>query len=107
MRGLNSKSPHVLRSHPKIAPHAAVGGSFLDTALQTHAPVASGLDETRLWTRGGIFSTSGGAPYLVSLRTAVTVDAFYAPLWLRREAGGPRSNDGLFSVRALPSCTFH
>lgn len=24
-----------------------------------------------------------------------------------REAGGPRSNDGLFSVRALPSCTFH
>ena len=83
----------------QIAPHAAVGGSFLDTAFQTHARVVAGLDETRLWTRGGIFSTSGGVTYLVSRRTAVTVDAFYTPLWVRREAGGPRTNDGLFNVR--------
>ena len=103
--GIEFEVSHVL-SHPKIAPHAAVGGSLLDTALQTHAPAASGLDETRLWTRGGIFSTSGGVTYLVSRRTAVTIDAFYTPLWVRREAGGPRSNDGLFNVRALLSYAF-
>jgi hypothetical protein len=96
-----------LRALPKIVPHAAVGGSFLDTAFQTHAPVVAGLDETRLWTRGGIFSTSGGVTYLASRRTAVTVDAFYTPLWVRREAGAPRTNDGLFNVRALLSYTFH
>ncbi len=96
-----------LRGLPRIVPHAAVSGSFLDTAFQTHAPVVAGLDETRLWTRGGIFSTSGGVTYLISRRTAVTVDASYTPLWVRREAGGPRTNDGLFNVRALLSYTFH
>jgi hypothetical protein len=96
-----------LTRYPKIVPHAAVGGSFMDTAFQTHAPVTAGLDETRLWTRGGIFSTSGGITYLISRRTAMTVDAFYTPLWVRREAGGPRTNDGLFNVRALLSYTFH
>jgi hypothetical protein len=96
-----------LTRNPKIVPHAAVGGSFIDTAFQTHAQVTAGLDETRLWTRGGIFSTSGGVTYLASRRTAVTVDAFYTPLWVRREAGGPRTNDGLFNVRALLSYTFH
>ena len=96
-----------LPGNSKIVPHAAVGGSFLDTAFQTHAPVVAGLDETRLWTHGGIFSTSGGVTYLVSRRTAVTVDAFYSPLWVRRETGGPRTNDGLFNVRALLSYTFH
>jgi hypothetical protein len=97
---------YKLPGNPKIVPHAAVGGSFLDTAFQTRAPVTAGLDETRLWTRGGIFSTSGGVTYLVSRRTAVTVDAFYSPLWVRRQAGGPRTNDGLFNVRALLSYTF-
>lgn len=105
--GIEFDVSHRLPRLPKIAPHAAVGGSFLDTAFQTHAPVVTGLDETRLWTRGGIFSTSGGVTYLASRRTAVTVDAFYTPLWVRREAGGPRTNDGLFNVRALLSYTFH
>jgi hypothetical protein len=105
--GIEFEVSHTLRRNPKIVPHAAVGGSFLDTAFQTHAPVAAGLDETRLWTRGGIFTTSGGVTYLVSRRSAVTVDAFYTPLWVTREAGGPRTNDGLFNVRALLSYTFH
>ena len=43
----------------------------MDTAFQTHAPVMARLYETRLWTRGGIFSTSGGVAYRVSRWTAV------------------------------------
>jgi hypothetical protein len=100
------EASYKLPGHPKIIPHAAIGGSFLDTAFQTHAPVVAGMDQTRLWTRGGILSTSGGVTYLLSQRTAVTVDAFYSPLWVRREAGGPRTNDGLFNIRALFSYTF-
>ena len=56
---------------------------------------------------GSLFSTSGGVACLVSRRTAVTVDAFYTPLWVRREAGWPRTNKGLFNVGALLSDTFH
>jgi hypothetical protein len=92
--------------NPKIIPHVAAGGTFLDTAFQTHAPVSAGLDETRLWTRGGIFSASGGITYLVTKRAAVTVDAFYSPLWVRRDVGAPRTNDGLFNFRALLSYSF-
>ena len=91
---------------PKIVPHAAVGGNFVDGVFQTHAPVVAGLDETRLWTRGGTFSTSGGITYLVTKRAAFTVDAFYTPLWVKRNVGAPRTNDGLFNVRALLSYTF-
>jgi hypothetical protein len=92
--------------NPKIIPHAAVGGNFLDTAFQTHAPVSAGLDETRLWTRGGTFSGTGGITYLVNKRAAITVDAFYSPLWVKRDAGAPRTNDGLFNFRALLSYSF-
>jgi hypothetical protein len=95
-----------LPHHPKLIPHAAVAGTFMDLAFQTHAPVAAGLDETRLWTRGGTFATSGGITYLFSKRVAFTVDAFYSPLWVTRAAGSPRTNDGLFNVRALLSYSF-
>ncbi len=92
--------------HPKLIPHAAAGGNFIDAAFQTHAPVAAGMDETRLWTRGGTFTTSGGITYLVTKRAAFTVDAFYTPLWVKRDVNAPRTNDGLFNVRALLSYTF-
>ena len=45
-----------LRSKPEWVPHVAVGGNFIDGVFQVHAPVEDGLDETRLWTRGGTFS---------------------------------------------------
>ncbi len=93
-------------SNPKIIPHVAAGGNFLDTAFQTHAPVSAGLDETRLWTRGGTFSGTGGITYLVTKNVALTVDAFYSPLWVKRNATASRTNDGLFNLRALLSYTF-
>ncbi len=90
-------------SMPKLIPHVAAGGNFIDGAFQVHAPVSDGLDETRLWTRGGTFSGSGGVTYLITKRAAFTVDAFYSPLWVQRSANGPRTNDGLFNVRAALS----
>jgi hypothetical protein len=91
---------------PKLAPHVAAGGNFIDGAFQVHAPIQAGLDETRLWTRGGTFSCTGGVTYLVTKRAAFTVDAFYTPLWVKRSPTDPRTNDGLFNVRALLSYTF-
>jgi len=93
-------------SMPKVVPHVAVGGNFIDGVFHTHAPVEDGLDETRLWTRGGTFSGTAGVSYLVTKRAAVTVDAFYTSLWVQRSPGAPRTNDGLFNVRALLSYTF-
>jgi len=96
---------YKIPSMPKLVPHAAAGGNFMDNAFQTHAPVVKGLDETRLWTRGGTFSGTAGVTYLVSKRAAFTVDAFYSPLWVNRSPTAPRTNDGLFNVRALLSYT--
>jgi hypothetical protein len=92
--------------NPKIVPHVAAGGNFMDAAFQTHAPVQAGLDETRLWTRGGTFSGTAGVTYLVTRKIAFTVDAFYTPLWVKRNATASRTDDGLFNVRALLSYTF-
>ena len=91
---------------PKVVPHVAVGGNFIDAAFQVHAPVSGGLDETRLWTRGGTFSTTAGVSYLVTPRVVFTVDAFYSPLWVQRTPTAPVTNDGLFNVRAQVSYTF-
>ena len=93
-------------SMPKLVPHVAVGGNFIDGVFHVHAPVEDGLDQTRLWTRGGTFSTSEGVSYLVTKRAVFTVDAFYSPLWVQRTPTSPRTNDGLFNVRALMSYTF-
>jgi len=95
-----------LRRFPKVVPHAAVGGNFIDGAFQVHALVSDGLDRTRLWTRGGTFSTTGGVTYLFNKQVALTVDAFYTPLWVQRTEGAPTTNDGLFNVRALLSYSF-
>jgi hypothetical protein len=92
---------------PKIIPHVAAGGNFIDGVFQTHAPVQNRMDETRLWTRGGTFSGTGGVTYMVTPRIAFTVDAFYSPLWVQRNATAPRTNDGLFNVRALVNYSFH
>ena len=95
-----------LPRNPKIVPHVAAGGNFIDAAFQTHAPVTAGLDQTRLWTRGGTFSGTAGITYLVTQRAAFTVDAFYSPLWVQRNATAARTNDSLFNVRALLSYRF-
>jgi len=91
---------------PKLVPHAAAGGNFIDGAFQVNAPVEDGLDRTRLWTHGGTISGTAGISYLITKRAALTVDAFYSPLFVKRGASGPASNDGSFNVRALMSYTF-
>ncbi len=88
-----------LESAPKLTLHAAAGGNFIDGVFQVHAPVLGGLDETRLWTRGGTFSTSGGVSYQATARAAIAVDLFYSPLWVKRTATAPRTNDGLLNPR--------
>ena len=88
---------------PKLVPHVTAGGNLIDGVFQVHAPVRGGLDETRLWTHGGTFSTTFGASYLVTKRVAFTVDAFYSPLWVRRSPVSASTNDGLFNVRILLS----
>ena len=90
-------------SMPKLTPHAAAGGNFIDGVFQVHAPVENGLDQTRLWTRGGTFSGSAGVSYSVTKRVAFIVDVFYTPLGVKRSPTAPQTNDGLFNVRALLS----
>jgi hypothetical protein len=94
------------RRMPKLVPHVAAGGNWIDAAIQLRSPVVGGLDETREWTRGGTFTTTGGVSYLLTSHAAFTVDAFYSPLWVVRSPGAPRTNDGLFNVRALISYSF-
>jgi hypothetical protein len=96
------RSPRI----PKFVPHAAVGGNFIDSAFQVDAQVVDGHDRTRLWTRGGTASVTGGVTYLLTKQASFTVDLFYTPLWVQRNAGAPRTNDGLFNVRALLNYSF-
>lgn len=90
----------------KWVPHVASGINWMDGAMQVHALVTRGMDNTRLWTHGKIWSESGGVSYLFSRRVGLTVDVFYSPLSIRRTAASPRENDGLFNVRALLSYSF-
>ena len=91
---------------PKLVPHVAVGGNFIDGVFHVHAPVEDGMDRTRLWTRGGTFSTTAGVSYLITKKAAFTVDLFYSPLWVQRSTTAPTTNDGLFNVRAFLSYSF-
>jgi hypothetical protein len=97
---------HRLPRLPKLVPHASVAGTFADVAFRSHAPITDGLAATRQWTRGGMFSTSGGVSYLFTQRIAFTVDVFYSPLAVSRSQGAPVTNDGLFNVRGLLSYHF-
>ena len=95
---------------PKLLPHASVAGTFVDAAFQSHGPTMGpggfGLAQVRQWSRGGMFSTAGGASYLFTQQLAFTVDAFYAPLSVSRTEGAPVTNDGLFNLRAVLSYHF-
>jgi len=104
--GTEFQLAYRIRSMPKLVPHVAAGGNFIDGVFQVHAPVQDGLDRTRLWTHGGTFSGTAGVSYLLTKRAVFTVDAFYTPLWVKRSAAAPQANDGLFNVRALLSYTF-
>lgn len=104
--GMEIEIAHPLARMPRLIPHAAAGGNFIDGVFQVHASVEEGLDQTRLWARGGTVSIIGGDSYLMTSRVEFTIDAFYSPPWVRRHTGAPRINDGLLYLRALLSYTF-
>jgi len=101
--GTELQFSHRLPGVPKLTPHVAAGINYIDGTFQVNAPRQNALDHTRLWSRGRTFSGTAGVSYLLTKRTALTIDAFYSPLWIRRTTGGPRVIDGLFNVRALLS----
>jgi hypothetical protein len=101
--GTELQFSHRLPGVPKLTPHVAAGINYVDGTFQVNAPRQNALDHTRMWSRGRTFSGTAGISYLLTKRAALTVDAFYSPLWIRRAAGGPRVIDGLFNVRALLS----
>jgi hypothetical protein len=88
---------------PRLTLHATAGVNHIQGRFQVNSQRVKGLDHTRLWTGGETFSTTGGASYTLTKRAALTVDTFYTPLWVVRETNGPRTNDGLFNVRAMLS----
>jgi hypothetical protein len=101
--GTELQFAYRIRSMPKWIPHVASGINFVDGAFSVDAPLTTKTDHTQLWSRGRTFSESAGISYLFSRRVALTVDAFYAPLSVRRTPDSPVTNDGLFNVRALLS----
>src|SRR5205814_479185 len=82
--GTEFQLAYRIRSMPKLVPHVAAGGNFIDGVFQVHAPVQDGLDRTRLWTHGGTFPGTAGVSYLLTKRAVFTIDAFYTPLWVKR-----------------------
>jgi hypothetical protein len=101
--GAELQVAHRIRRVPRLTPHAAMGVNVVHGKFQVNAPRETRFDRTLLWTRGLTFNWSAGVSYLLTHRLGFTVDAFYSPLWVRREAGASRTNDGLFNVRALLS----
>jgi hypothetical protein len=88
---------------PKLTVHATAGVNYIQGRFQVNAIRDVGRDHTRLWTSGETFSTTAGATYALTHRAALTVDAFYSPLWVQRDPTRPATNDGLFNVRAMLS----
>ena len=101
--GTELQFSHRVPAIPKLTPHVGAGINYIDSKFQVNAPRISARDQTVLMTHGKTFTATGGVSYLLSKRAALTIDAFYSPLWIRRTPGGGAVIDGLFNVRALVS----
>jgi hypothetical protein len=84
-----------------LTPHVTAAVNGIDSRFQVNAQTFGRLDQTVLQTKGVTWSTAVGASLPIGERVAVSADAFYSPLIVRRPATGPRTIDGLFNVRAL------
>jgi hypothetical protein len=84
-----------------LTPHVAVSVNGIDSRFQVDADTFGRHDQTLLPTKGMTWSTAVGASLPVGERVALSADAFYSPLIVRRQATAPRTIDGLFNVRAL------
>src|SRR5207247_2148694 len=98
--GTEGQVAYRIPRFPKLTAHATAGVNFIQARYQVNAQRVRGLDQTLLWTSGETFSTTAGASYALTKRASLAVDALYTPLWVRRDPAGPRTNDGLFNVRA-------
>jgi len=92
---------HRMPGAPRLIPHIAGAINYINGAFQVNAPLQTQVDRSRLATHGKTFSGSAGASYQLTKRFGLTLDAFYTPLLVRRVSTGPRTNDGLFNLRAL------
>lgn len=101
--GTEIEFSHSVPKLPKLSAHASAGANFIDSAFQVNARLQDTIDHTRLWTRGATFSTAAGVSYVLTKRVALTIDAFYSPLWVQRDPTRSSMNDGMFNVRAFLS----
>jgi hypothetical protein len=92
---------YVSARSSRFSPHAAVGVAYMDVGFQVDALTFGFIDHTRYLSHGVTVSGSGGLTSRLTSRLSLGVDVFYTPLRVRRGAGAPVQNDGLFNIRAL------
>lgn len=94
----------------RVARHAAVAVNYLDNVFEVNAlrfdfhggPTRTEfLDRTVQRSDGVTLSLSGGVALVLTDRLEGAIDVFYTPLWVRRQAGSRRQNDGLLNAKAL------
>jgi hypothetical protein len=86
-----------------LTPHVAVGVNAIAARYQVNARAFGDIDHTLLETSGVTWSASAGAALPINSHVTLSADMFYTPLMVRRTATAPRTNEGLFNVRALIS----
>lgn len=96
-------------SHRRVAPHLAFALDHFDNRIAVNAhrfDLLNGVrqeyvDRTIQTSRSMNVSLTGGAAFALGRRVETAVDVFYAPLWVRRNAGASTRNDGLLNAKAL------
>jgi hypothetical protein len=101
LRYAGGEASVAYRPAAHLSPHAAVGLTYMNVGFQVGALTYGMIDHTHYFSQGMAVSGSGGVSYRLSDRLILTTDAFYSPLSVRRGAGAPLQNDGMFNIRAL------
>ena len=104
--GTEIQFAHRIPQMPKLTPHAAFGFNWMHGEFEVNAPLVTRVAHNDLWTHGIIYTGTVGASYAITRKVAFTMDAFYAPLSVRRTATAERTNDGFFNLRAMVSYDF-
>jgi hypothetical protein len=93
----------------RLQPHLAVSANYLQSRFEANArrfDLLEGvrmefLDRTMQRSDGVTFALTGGVGIRLGERLDGAIDVFYTPLWVRRQQGAPRLNDGLLNAKAL------
>ncbi len=81
----------------RFEPYLSAGWNYFDNEFQVNARYSGIADHTLLLSSGATVSLVAGAGYRLSERIRANIDAFYAPLHVRRQ--GARARDDLFNIR--------